>query len=131
MTSANYMQVAKCECGSEDMCFCGRCRMCGKQRNEEATLVGKFKKRWTQLLDLHAREKILQPTLDDTRRIADDLFRCGLMSQQDFANLVEFFTKNYPVQDETVLRMKEFRLGLLDEQEYSKMMDSPRHGNSP
>jgi len=120
--SANYMQIQKCECGAEMICFCGRCQKCGTMRSEENTLVGKFKKRWTMLLDLHAREKILPSYLADTCRVADDLFRYGLMGQQDYSLLVSFFEKNGPVPDKTTPGMEEFRPGLIDEQDYSRAM---------
>ena len=32
--TTNYMQVVKCECGEEMICFCGRCKGCGKMRTE-------------------------------------------------------------------------------------------------
>ena len=34
--SANFMQVVPCECGGEEMCLCGRCKSCGKQRKAVA-----------------------------------------------------------------------------------------------
>jgi hypothetical protein len=32
--STNFLQTIPCECGGEEMCLCGRCKKCGKQRHD-------------------------------------------------------------------------------------------------
>jgi hypothetical protein len=90
MSGVNFMQVVKCSCGSEEMCFCGRCVGCGTMRGEGKDIVSRMKKRWYGLFELDKKGLLSPGVYESDRALIDGMYKVGLLSEEEFAQLLSF-----------------------------------------
>ena len=65
MNDANYMEVMKCKCGAEEICFCGRCKGCGSFRfiDKEKVKRGEAYARFEKIMELYTKSLVSHAVL--------------------------------------------------------------------
>lgn len=117
-TSVNYLQISKCECGEELMCFCGRCHRCQKQRIEGTDLVSKAKKRWTFIAELRNKGLVSDAMLSREEETIDRMGHAGFLTTPETCQMQDFYAEQRKAMGITDVPVDPFVSAMLNSDEF-------------